>query len=236
MLLEILEFYRRTKLERVVEDDPSVASPITHTKVFHKEYPRLPRILLPTAASDGECGEWLARRVSSRSFTGESIAWKDLAEILRSCRIADASRDPERRTYPSGGARFPVEVYLIVFCVDGLEPGAYHYAMSAGALEQLWKQDLRAREPEIVSPYVSGTAGALVLTSVMARSEVKYGVKAYPYALIEAGHMGQNFALACARTGVGCCSIGGFVNDSLSEILDLTSDEIPLYVIALGAA
>ena len=194
-----------------------------------------PRIPLPTSASGGAYDDSLERRVSSRSFTGEAIAWKDLAEIVRACRVADASRDPERRTYPSGGARFPVEVYLIVLRVDGLEPGAYHYAMSAGALEQLWKQDLSAREAEIVSPYVSGAAGALVMTSVMARSEVKYGLKAYPYALIEAGHMGQNFALACARTGVGCCSIGGFVNDSLSEILDLTSDEIPLYVIALGA-
>lgn len=231
MLAEIQEFYRLTKLDQVIETD-SGEPPITYIQVFHKEYPRLPRVPLLDPPNGSELDEALSSRESRRSFSGR-LTLPDLASVLRACRIVD--RDPERRTYPSAGARFPIETYVIAFAVDGLEPGAYHYALGAGALEQLWKQDLRAREREIVSPYVAGAAAALVLTSVIARSEVKYGVKAYPYSLIEAGHMGQNFALVCAHLDIGCCPIGGFVNDSLLEILDLTTDELPLYVIALGA-
>ncbi len=237
MLPEIQEFYRYTKLERVIEPDAGADPapvPVTFTKVFRKEYPRLPRVTLPGAGREGQWEELLLRRISTRDYTGAPLALADLSRILHACRIVDASRDPERRTYPSAGARFPVETYVIAFQVDGLAPGAYHYAMAAGALEQLWRQDLRAREQEIVSQFACGAAAALVLTSVLARAEVKYGAKAYPYSLIEAGHMGQNYALAAAAARVGCCSIGGFVNDALSEILDLTADEIPLYVLALG--
>lgn len=227
MLPETLDFYRRTKLDSVIAVDPSLEQPLTHVKVFHKEYPRLPRIPLPPV-------EPVGRPPSARTFSGTPLPLARVAEILHSCSIVDPGREPEQRTYPSAGARFPIETYLIAFAIAGLDPGAYHYAIRASALEQLWKQDLRPREQEIVSPFVSNPASALVLTSVIARAEVKYGHKAYPYSLLEAGHMAQNYALACARARVGCCPIGGFVNDSLSQILDLTPDEIPLYVIALG--
>lgn len=41
------------------------------------------------------------------------------------------------KTSPSGGARHPVEAYLLVLDVDGLEPGAYHYNVEHHALELL---------------------------------------------------------------------------------------------------
>ncbi len=102
------------------------------------------------------------------------------------------------------------------------------------SLELLWKTDLRKISGLIVSPFVSNPSAAIVLTSVMARSEVKYGAKAFPFSLIEAGHMGQNLTLAATGLNIGSCPIGGFVNETLSEVLDLTDDEIPLYVISLG--
>lgn len=46
--------------------------------------------------------------------------------------------------------------------------------------------------------------------------------------------MGQNIHLACAELGIGSCSVSGFVDDSVIEILDLTEDEIPIYTISFG--
>ncbi len=46
--------------------------------------------------------------------------------------------------------------------------------------------------------------------------------------------MAQNMHLVCAELGLGSCSVSGFVNDSIAEILDLTENEIPLYVVGIG--
>jgi hypothetical protein len=76
---------------------------------------------------------------------------------------------------------------------------------------------------------------ALVFTAVIARAEVKYGPRAYPFSLLEARHMAQNIALTCTKHGIGACPVGGFVNDSVAKIIDLTEHETPIYVYALGS-
>ncbi|MDE1810740.1 MAG: SagB/ThcOx family dehydrogenase, partial [Candidatus Micrarchaeota archaeon] len=177
-------------------------------------------------------GDLLKRRKSERTFSDKPIPLKLIANVLGSCKITD--NDPERRTYPSAGARFPIEIYIVAFRVKGLEPGIYHFNSRKFSLETILLSDLKKFETEFVSPFLKNPAGAVVLTSVMSRSEVKYGLKAYPYSLIEAGHMGQNILLSCIKNKVGSCPVGGFVNDRIIELFDLTEDEVPLYVIGFG--
>ena len=127
-----------------------------------------------------------------------------------------------------------MELYLIAFNIERLNQGAYHYNIKERKLELLWNKDLRNKRKELISPYLSNAAATLIFTSVIARSEVKYGLRAYPYSLIEAGHIGQNIHLACAESGIGSCSVNGFVDNTIKEILDLTDDEIPIYTISIG--
>ena len=235
MRKDIESFYSRTKLERVPEATAEEV-PLTHVHVFHKRYPRLPRVVLPSPDTSGELFSVLRSRKSSHSFSAKPLRLADLAQVLASCTIVDSSGHVERRTYPSAGARFPVEIYLIAFRVDGLTPGCYHYEMEQPALELLWEQDLLPRAAEIVSPEVEHPAAALVLTSVISRAEVKYGARSYPFSLLEAGHMAQNISLVCTQMGVGSCPVGGFVNETVATCLDFTRDEIPIYAVALGLA
>ncbi|MCX6815587.1 MAG: SagB/ThcOx family dehydrogenase, partial [Candidatus Aenigmarchaeota archaeon] len=210
MLHETKRFHNKVKLKKVT-DDPEGPVPITYTKVFYKEYPRLPYIVLPEIDyNDSQFETLLEMRESSRLFSDEPVKLKELSKVLRSCRIVDPSRDPERRTYPSGGARFPVELYLLAYNVDGLEGGAYHYNIKKEGLELLLRQDLRDIRRELISPYLENPAATIVFTSVIARSEVKYGHKGYTYSFIEAGHIGQNIHLACTEIGIGSCSVSGF--------------------------
>lgn len=233
MLKDIYSFYEKTKLTKVTQD-PEVV-PVTFIKVFHKQYPRMPRIVLPKSKGLGQLEKVLSIRESVREYSKKPLTFRQVAGVLNVCRIVDSTRKPERRTYPSAGARFPIEIYLISFNTgEPIERGVYHYDILAGALELLWSSDLRGRTEEITSPYLKNPAAAIVLTSVIARSEIKYGHKAYPYSLIEAGHIAQNLQLACAKLRIGSCPVGGFVNESISEILDLTRDEIPLYVLGIG--
>ena len=225
--------YNKTKLYDTVNVE-SDDVPITHTRVFHKNYPRFPKTPLPNIELDGEFYELLYSRKSVRKFTGKSIELKKIAMILNSCGISNSNRDPEQRTYPSAGARFPIELYLVSFNISGIDPGIYHYDMKQKCLEQLLKKNLKKDEQKLCSSYIENSSAVLIFTAVISRSEVKYGVKAYPYSLIEIGHMCQNIQLSCTKYGVGSCPIGGFVNDYISEILDITNDELPLYTIGLG--
>jgi nitroreductase len=74
---------------------------------------------------------------------------------------------------------------------------------------------------------------ALIPTSVLSRSEVKYGHKAYDFSPLGAGHMARNIQLACEERGLGSCGVGGYVDGEIAELLDLTEEECPLYAIAL---
>jgi SagB-type dehydrogenase family enzyme len=234
MLKEIKKFYEKTKNKRVTEDDENPIS-ITWIHVFHKEYPRFPSIELPIKKNEESQLEMLFEmRKSTRVFSNKPITLEELSQILRSCRIVGYVDGQERRTYPSGGARFPVELYLISFNVEGLNPGAYHYNLRRNTLELLWQKDLKNKQRELISPYLDNPAATIIFTSVIARAEVKYGLRAYPYSLIEAGHMGQNIHLKCAELGIGSCSVSGFVDDTVKKILDLTDDEIPIYSISIG--
>lgn len=234
MLPKTKKFYELTKVDNVL-DDPGEDVPITWTQVFYKTYPRLKSIgLSKTKEDEGELETLLQHRESTRIFSDNSLSFDEISKVLRSCRIVDPKRGPERRTYPSGGARFPVELYLVAFNIDDIEKGLYHYNIKEGKLELLWEKDLRNKRRELISPYLENPAATIVFTSVISRSEVKYGHKAYPFSFIEAGHMGQNILLTATEIGLGACPVSGFVDKTLIEILDLTEGEIPIYTICLG--
>ncbi|MFH1650338.1 MAG: SagB/ThcOx family dehydrogenase [Candidatus Woesearchaeota archaeon] len=231
---EIQTFYNKVKLEDT-SDDPEGPAPITHVHVFKKAYPRMPATHLVTQPDpESQLDQLLGIRESSRIFSDKALQLTDLAKILGSCRIVDLARDPERRTYPSGGARFPVELYVVNFNVEGLEQGAFHYNMPDFCLERVLHEDLRHARRALISPYLENPAATLIFTSVLSRSAVKYGLRAYPYSLIEAGHMGQNIHLKCAELGIGSCSVSGFVDSVVVKTLDLTKGEIPIYSISIG--
>lgn len=236
MFKEIRNFYRKTKLhpkdlENFEEETPN----ITHIEVFRKSYPRLPSTkLLEIDKEDSQFENLIDYRESQRIFSDNSVSFLEFSKILGSCRIVDQKRKPERRTYPSGGARFPVELYTICYNIEHLSNGAYHYNMKDNSLELLLKKDLNNRRRELISPYLENPVATIIFTSVIARSEVKYGLRSYPYSLIEAGHMGQNILLAATEIGIGSCPVSGFLDDSIKNILDLTVDEIPIYSISIG--
>lgn len=236
MLDETLKFYQLTR-NAAAPPTPDGSQPASspQTQIFYKEYPRFETIELPQAPHPTVSLEdsWAARS-SCRTFQSQSLSLQDVSSLLASCRIMDDQRETERRTYPSAGARFPIECYLLAFRVEGMETGCYHYKVRTHELEVLWPAELDGKVDEIVSPFVSNPAAAIVITSVISRAEVKYGYKAYPFSYLEAGHLAQNILLTAAGNGVGACPVGGFVDQTITDLLDLTADEIPVYVVAAG--
>ena len=133
----------------------------------------------------------------------------------------------QNRHYPSGGALYPVETYLIGSFESGSKKNTvYHYHPKAHALEKLWDTPETFEFDQLFRSLVDGTRlqAAMIFTAVWERSAKKYGDFAYNLALLEAGHMAQNVLLAATELGVQMCPMGGFDDATASELLDLKND------------
>ena len=152
---------------------------------------------------------------------------------------ADGSGALAARAVPSGGALYPLELFVAALRVDGLEPGLYHFDPLRSCLESV-RTGLDAAEVAAVSTYpeiVDGCAAFLVIAAVFGRTRFKYGLRAYRFALLEAGHVGQNVLLAATALGFAAVPLGGFYDRRTDEFLGLDGvNESTLYTIAVGVA
>jgi SagB-type dehydrogenase family enzyme len=142
------------------------------------------------------------------------------------------------KTSPSGGARNPVEVYLMALRVNGLDVGLYHYDAKAHALARISSgataQQARAYCAD--QRFVAEAAALFIMTGVFERTMWKYPhPRAYRVVLLDAGHLGQTFCLTATRLGLApFCTAA--LKDSLIETdlgLDGVSESV-LYVTGVG--
>ena len=201
----------------------------------HKEYPRFPRIPLPIPGPLSlPLHEALRRRASCvEHLTGRPFSLQELGTLLGN---ALGMRGDVRRNYPSGGALFPIETYLIGTVLEGHPSGVFHYHPKAHVLEFLWETPSSFEMAEMFRAAHSSLAPVLmVFTAVWSRSGAKYGDFSYYLGLLEAGHMAQNILLAATALGMGNRPIGGYRDDTVGEILDLDERiEQPVYSVALS--
>ncbi len=141
------------------------------------------------------------------------------------------------RTAPSAGAQYPIETYVVAARVEGIAPVIYHYAAADHALERVrggtFGGDL------VIAGLGQGFLGqapvVLVLSAIFGRLRWRYRERAYRYALLEAGHIGQNVYLAAEAAGLGACAVGAFFDDALNRLLDLDGvEEAALMLLPVG--
>lgn len=201
---------------------------------LHKEYSRMIRIPLPQAENiPNPLHEVLKDRVSSSlCVTGRKFSLSELGTLLGDSL---GMRDGVHRHYPSGGALYPVETYIIGNVAEGFPSGVFHYNPKAHALEFLWEVPSSFAMSNIVrSPDTPLSSQLVVFTSVWRRSSSKYGDLAYSHAHIEAGHMAQNISLVATALSIGTRPIAGYDDKVLTELLNLDeNEEQPIYSILL---
>jgi SagB-type dehydrogenase family enzyme len=181
----------------------------------------------------------LAARASARDFSDTPLELGALAALLWAAYgISHEGADLPLRTVPSGGALYPLELYALCQRVDGLAPGVFHYDPLRHALERLAGAVPRERVealtayPELVAP-----AGVVIFaTALFWRTRFKYGLRGYRFALLEAGHVGQNALLAAAALGVAAVPIGGVFDRRVELLLEIDGvDESLVYALSVGS-
>src|SRR5262249_55544210 len=143
------------------------------------------------------------------------------------------------KTSPSGGARHPVEVYLMALKIDGLAAGMYHYQPRDHLLEPMPVQasPRLARQYCADQKHASEAAALFIMTAVFSRTMWKYHkARAYRVVLLDAGHLCQTFCLTATRIGLAPFSTAALKDSLIEKDLGLDGiSESVLYVAGVGA-
>lgn len=203
-----------------------------------KVYASSPKIELQPAVPQTPTSllELVLRRRSSRHFAGSEVPLSALGTILYSAYGQTDGRSI-LRTVPSGGALYPLELYVITLVDGEIARGIYHYDVRGHSLELIpCQSDVDGIRATIFVEEAAETASLfIVTTAVFGRGRIKYGERAYRFSLLEAGHVAQNIALTCESIGLGFCPFGGFLDDAVNDLISVDGvDEAALYLGAIG--
>jgi SagB-type dehydrogenase family enzyme len=74
----------------------------------------------------------------------------------------------------------------------------------------------------------------LVITAEYSRITLKYGERGIRYAIIEAGHMGQNIFLQAEALGLGAGIVGAYDDREVIRVLKIPKSHEPLLIMPVG--
>jgi SagB-type dehydrogenase family enzyme len=174
--------------------------------------------------------ETLNRRRSVRDYKKGPLGLEEISQLL----WAASGKNLYRRTAPSAGATYPLETYLVVGEVEGLEPGVYHYSFSSHRLERIREQDIRKKlcRSALGQSMIEEAPIDIIIAADYDRTTGHYGQRGIRYVHMEVGHVGQNISLQANALSLGTVMIGAFEDNQVKEVLGIKEE--PLYIIPVG--
>lgn len=187
---------------------------------------------LPAPSVQGRMSleETLARRRSVREFAHRPLTPAELGQLMWAAQGITGAQG--QRTAPSAGARYPLEVYVV------LPEGVYHYQPREHRLDLHLAGDQRAALHAVAlrQDAVLQAPAVIVIAAVYERTAERYGAERTPrYVHMEVGHAAQNVLLQAVALGLGAVPVGAFDDQDVQQTLALPADQEPLYLIPVGA-
>jgi SagB-type dehydrogenase family enzyme len=189
-------------------------------------------IKLPKPKEKGSISieETLNKRRSVRDYKTDSLNLEQVSQLL----WAASGRNVYRRTVPSAGATYPLEIYLVVGKVEGLEPGIYQYSSSKHSLKMTKEKDVRngLSRAALGQEMIVEAPVNIIIAAEYDRTTGHYGQRGSRYVHMEVGHVGQNVSLQAVALSLGTVMIGAFEDREVKEVLGIKEE--PLYIIPVG--
>jgi SagB-type dehydrogenase family enzyme len=208
-----------------------------------KRHPGRPAVSLPPADFDGaSLAEVLAARRSSRQYAERELTLGEVGSLLHAAYGVTGltpGTTQSIRVAPSGGALYPLELYVACQRVRDADPALYHYDPLRHGLELL-RPLSSDDELAPLTPYselLAPSAAVVFMTAMFWRSRFKYGARAYRFTLMEAGHVAQGFLLGAAALGLATVPLGGFYDRRVDAFLGIDGlYEAALYLLPVAAS
>lgn len=197
---------------------------------FRAESQSLISLPKPNGLESPERGlaEAMLERRTPQNLVAPVLTMTELATLLYSCAgqnrsAKEAQADRPFRVVPSGGALYPLEVYVHCRTVTGLDAAIYHYDPLEHGLRLHVPGDQTEQLSKImVQPDLPvDTSVQVIFTMIPARLVLKYGNRGYRFALMEAGHAAQNAIIASRGMGYDALPVGGYRDEELERLLGI---------------
>jgi SagB-type dehydrogenase family enzyme len=176
-------------------------------------------------------------RRTIRSFDGRALDLHHVSQLLWSAQGITGSRG-FKRAAPSAGALYPMDIYAVVGagCVEGLDPGVYRYEPERHSISPGRGEDARGdvANASLWQTWMARAPLNLVITAEYSRIMGKYGQRGIRYAMIEAGHIGQNIFLQAQAMGLAAGIVGAFEDDKLIRVMGIKETHEPLLIMPVG--
>lgn len=189
-------------------------------------------------------------RKSIRQYKPEGLSLSEVANLLSLSYSITDSRGPSlgfpsTRNIASGGGLYPIDLYLVNRKVVGLKKGVYAYNIHELSLDLLSEFPNDAEGEATINraffadqkkdmDYENASA-YIVLGGVLNRACFKYLDRGLRFALIDTGAIMHSIYLASASLNIGCCAMGSYVDDLVSELIEYKSNtQTVLGVVLIG--
>ncbi len=181
-------------------------------------------------------------RRSCRVFDKKGLSLQELAFLLWSTAGVHevvGENYCTLRSVPSAGARHPIETYIAVRDVEGLESGGiYRYQPIEHQLFLVRKEENLAElasAAALQQRFVGRAAVTFYWVCVPYRSEWRYGPHSYKVDLLDGGHIAQNLYLAAEAIGCGTCAIAAYDQKECDSLLGVDGEDMfTIYLSPVG--
>lgn len=215
------KFFRKLSYEEIIEYTCSPRKPYRQGAEiqFHKDY-------------ESNISKLIFARRSCRSFSTKKLS----REIIGN--ICFCGYSIKNHAVPSGGGLYPLRLYVLIEeDQENLERGYYEYNSDKDILvkfnSEVDIEQLKYCFNDEILPFNSSVQ--IIIAADLERQTFKYSNRGYRLTLIEAGQVAQNISLYCQERQIGCCELGGVLDDALSKELGICDQEItPILSIAIG--
>ena len=149
------------------------------------------------------------------------------------------------RNYPSGGALFPVKLYIFVKDVEGVETGVYYISPQLKKLvkvenkkEMIWDNlfPMTLYKLDALSNSTEKLSFAVFMVVDFKESFKKYGELSERLAFFEAGHVGQNLQLVSSHLNQKSLPVCGLFPEEVEKQIGIQNSdtEYCIYGILFG--
>jgi putative peptide maturation dehydrogenase len=179
------------------------------------------------APAGGALDDTLFRRYTGRNFDLQAaLPLAVAARILQRSFGAQETRligDDSyvfKKTSPSGGALHPIEAYVLVQRIEGVDPGLYHYHPVDHTLEPVQAMNsaqAAALATQLVAEqqWFADAPMQVIMTARVERNFWKYRnhLKALKAVVLDGGHLSQTFYLLSTEAG-----LAAFVTTAVNDV------------------
>lgn len=204
------------------------------TFVFSQKNITLPE---PSYKSNVSLEETIYKWKATRNFKEDPLNLKQLSQLLwAACGTTVDGVTSATRVFPSAGAIYPLDLYVVVGSVKDLEPGIYKYDYRKHSIELIKKGDFRKEltSSALNQSFINKAPVSFIWVANYDKMSW-YGERGKTrYIHIDLGHSAQNLTLQATALGLGTVQVGAFRDDALRNLLGLQKDKTPVYIMPVG--